>query len=369
MLEFKPITGVRVTVDDLRSVCETPLSGLRKLAKKVVDVVEGRAAYLYGGALRNYLWKVLGKSLPNEHKVDADILVTTDMAFKDVISSVSGVKEFSPLLVVSVDTLRAVLPSGQHVDFKFTPSVRYAMLDFTVNAVVAPLDDLFGRGAPVYCASLEDLDGKILRHISPFNAYPFHMVRGVRLAATYRMRFAPATLQEYHRKGKHIRDLSPPLVHRELAAAVNMGYEYAVAAAVTTGIVLELFPSLKNYAKKNAEAFSRHVGLAHDLLAVFREDEEVKKIAPPRLLEKPLAPGGRNILYCYFLAALLLPLSLDEKLLMEMGDVSLYPAERGVIALCLNAVRGASAPLEKAHPLVRPFLLAYRKVITKHREG
>ena len=363
MLEFHLIPGVSVTAQELKTVSDTPLSALRKLVEKVMRVVDGERAYVYGGALRNYVWKILGKKLP-PHKVDTDVLITTSMAFDKIITAVSSISEFSPPLIVSTDTLRVALGKDIHADFKFTPMVKFAMLDFTINAVVAPFEEIFGRGAPLYCVSLEDLDNKILRHISPFNVYPFHLLRGIRLASAYKLKFAPQTLQEYRKKAKFVKNVSPPLIHRELASAVQEGYEYAVWAVAATNLILEIFPSLKNFARKKPEEYAKAVEEAHRIISAFNPDtgdEDVLKIAPPKLLEKQFAPGGRNLLYCYFLSSFLLPLNVNEKLLMEMHELNLYPAERGIIAMCITFAKG-NAELKQVNPLARPFVLAVRKV-------
>lgn len=363
MIEARRIIGLTVTESDLKEISEAPLRRIKKLMEKVSKEVNATGIYIYGGALRNFVWMSLNKKIPREHKVDVDVLVTTPMAMSGIISKMGDLDEFSPLLIVSEDTLRANLGEGKYCDIKFTPSVRYAAVDFTINAVFAPLRDVFSDGAPVYCASLEDLENMVLKHIMPFEVYPFHLVRGIRLAATYNLSIHPTTLNAYRKSAKYVRDVSAPLVHRELAKAVNTGFERAVWFIAITNILLELFPSLKTWARKNPDAYTTHIQTAHNLISQFnpdKGDKEVLDIAPPKLLTKTFAPGDRTLLYCYMIAALTLPLD-TNKLLERLIELNFYPAERGIILVCHEHAKG-NTPLDKVPPLAAPFVLAYRKM-------
>lgn len=359
MIEARRIVGLKIKREDLKKVCETPLSKLESIAKKVAKVCEAERVYLFGGALRNIIWLHLHKHIPDK-KVDADLLVVTPMAFGSAITALGKMKEFSPLLIVSDDTVRADLGDGAFCDIKLTPSVRYATIDFSINAVFAPLDGILGaRGADVYCASLEDLDNMVLRHLTPFEVYPFHMVRGIRLASVYGLKIAPRTLNEYKRKAKYVLNVSAPLIHRELAEAVNEGYERAVWFAAITNIINELYPMLKNYAKKHPDDYTNLINAAYRIVAAFNPENKVKQVlslVPPRLLKKNFAPGGRNILYCYFTAAFLLPFKLSD-ILKRLHELNFYPAERGIIAMCVESAQQRLS-MEKAPPLAVPFLAA-----------
>lgn len=358
MIEARRIVGLKVTKSDLEKVCETPLSSLRELVGKVAKRCEAKQVLLFGGALRNYIWKSLHKPIP-QHKVDADIMVVTDVSFSAIITTLGKMKEFSPLLVVSDDTIRASLGNGKYVDLKFVPTVKYATIDFTINAVFAHFDDIFEKGSDVYCASLDDLEEMVLRHITPFEAYPFHIVRGIRLASTYNLKIVTPTLKEYRRKVKNVLNVSPPLIHRELAESVNMGYERAVWFTATTNLALELFPMLKSYAKKNPDTYTNLVSLAYNTIAAFNPQNKIKEvlqIVPQKLLKRQFAPGGRNILYCYFIASFLLPFKTQD-ILRRLHELNFYPAERGVISMCVASAQ-QNIPLEKAPPLVVPFLVA-----------
>lgn len=359
MIEARRIVGMKVGESDFKKVCDTPPNKLRSVVEKVAKVSNAQNIYLFGGALRNMIWKSLHKEIPSE-KVDADIIITTNMAFGSIITALGKMKEFSPLLIVSDDTVRADLGDGKFCDIKFAPAVRYATIDFTINAVFAPLNDVFSeRGADVYCVSLDDLDNMVLRHITPFEVYPFHMLRGIRLASTYNLKIHNRTLVEYRRKAKYITNVSAPLIHRELAEAVNVGYERAVWFIATTGVLNELFPALKSYAKKHPDDYTNLIGAAYKIMATFNPQNKVKRVlnlVPHKLLKKQFAPGGRNILYCYFIASLLLPLKTSDAL-KRLHELNFYPAERGIIVMCIESAQRKIEPT-KAPPLAVPFLVA-----------
>lgn len=358
MPQLRLVGGITLTEGHLKDIGNW--RGASIIIKRVADILEAEP-FLFGGLLRDWFWKVT-KGIDVGDEVDYDVFLATDKDINSALRDVARSFKTLPIMIVHEDTFR-VQEKGLKIDFKLGVSVSRAPIDFTVNAIFAPLRPIFeGKGAPIYAANLSDLEDMVLRHISTFNLYPFHMVRGIRLVTQYKLKIAPETLNLYRKSSKQVQEISPPLIHRELSRAVNGGFERAVWAIAVTEFAPYCFASLKPV-RKRGDIWLSHIEFAQRLISLFNpqnrsaEGKYVRKYAPAHLLKKEFAPGGRNLLYCYFIASLLLPAN-PTAVLNDLISLNFYPAERFIILSCVNGIQGKQK-VETAHSLVQPFLRAY----------
>lgn len=357
VLNFRTMKTIKVGLEDLKLPT--------KVAKRIGDVRnriikllgDETRMFVFGGVLRNYLLNLLGHKVKED--TDVDILVEVQRPIHEVITALSAEEEFQPFLVVSEDALRVYLDDDNHIDLKFTYLVGDTPFDFSVNAVLAPLPPLLeGEKSHLHVAFLEDFEKRVLRHIAPLDVYPFHLVRGVRLAATLGLKFHHATLTAYYKAAKHINNVGVQLVHRELAKALSEGFEKAVHAFYVTTLVLHFFPPLLKFAKSNKDAYIQSYLLAHNIVRQFNPtsgDKKIKRLLGKKLVTYTLAPQ-RPLIYSYAVAAMLLPLPTD-KVLKVLTERNFFPAERGLILQCIAAVREPS--FVQKLPLVLPFYIAW----------
>lgn len=360
---FRKVGGIFLTAKELN---ETGNWGkAQKWVRRIAALLNAKP-YLYGGSVRDWLLKKLHITT-SEGEGDFDVLLACNYDLPGAVRTVATEFPKSIIMIVSDDTFR--LQEGDtKVDFKVTTDPAKATYDFTINAILAPLEPLMAEGkTEVFAYNLDDIENLTLRHIAPFSAYPFHMVRGIRLASEFKLTIHPTTLQAYRKSIKFINNVPEPLIHRELARAVTRGYDRAVVVGATTGFIPTFLPPLAQFARKHTNQYTEHIQRCANLFHLFnpknqsKEAKEVRQYAPAKVLQKEFAPAGRNLLYCYYIAAYLLPIH-PQAFQQILIDRNFYPAERGIITLCVTSVQNKIPP-EKAHTFVKPFLIALGKVV------
>lgn len=359
---FKRVGGIFLTPKDLKEYGDWDRAG--KWIKRIATLL-GAKAYLYGGFVRDWLFRKLQIASP-QGEGDFDVILSCNYELSSAVRLVAREYPNSIIMIVSEDTFR--LQSGDtKVDFKVATDPTKAVYDFTINALLAPIEPLLaGEKTEVFAYNLDDIENLVLRHIAPFPAYPFHMVRGIRLASEFKLTIHPSTLGAYRKSIKSINNVPEPLIHRELARAVTRGYDRAVLVAATTAFIPTFLPPVAQFAKKKPNQYIEHIQKCAHMMHLFnpanqsREAKEVRQYAPAKLLQREFAPAGRNLLYCYYIASLLIPIH-PQAFQPTLIDRNFYPAERGIITLCVTSVQG-NVPIEQAHTFVKPFLAAYSRV-------
>jgi len=365
MVELEPLRGIKVGAEQLGF---TPRlrQGMAEVVEKLQHLLgEDINIYLFGGGLRNTIFKWLGHKIVGE--TDIDILVETTRPPYEIFPQLGKDETFQPLVIVSEDAVRIHLEKvDSPIDIKFTYTVKSTPFDFSVNAVIAPLIPILrGEKVDVYAYSIKDFEKRILRHIAPFPAYPFHMLRGVRLASTLGLKIHHSTLSAYFKYAKQVNTVNIQLLHRELSKAISQAFEEAVRLLFVTSLAPHIFPPLLKIAKTDKDGYIRHSLLAYEIVRQFnpqKGDKEIKKMLGAKLVKQELAPQ-RPLIYSYAVAAMLLPLDY-QKALKVLIEKNFFPMERGLILQCLAAAKEPAAVrnLPLVYPFYRAVTLAQAKV-------